>query len=190
MYLLAAQTWSSLTTSRSCSISLSWWAPRPWLPLEGIFPHTTGVFCQSLCSSVRFVFSLNSQKHLFVIPPLCSFLKKNPNSVLGKPGPLQGLNTGRFLFVKIIMEEFSGVVLFNLERMRRSSLLSQYLQPHRCNSFPKYPINRTGQGWRADGQVWLPYDARRPGLVHQPTVWTTDAGPPFALQIQCAGLTG
>jgi len=80
---------------------------------------------------------------------LSNFLKKNPNSVLGKPGPLQGLNT--------------GVVLFNLERMRRSSLLSQYLQPHRAGVLMDkfgYPMMLGDQDWFTNLQF------EQPMLVH------------------------
>ena len=43
------------------------------------------------------------------------------------------------------------------------------------------------QGWGADGQVWLPNAARRPGLVHQPAVGAANAGSPLALSVQCSG---
>ena len=110
--------------------------------------------------------------------PICSFLKQNPNSVLGRPGPLQGLNTGEDFLPGWTFEVFkSGVVLFNLDRMRRSRLLSRYLQPHRWNySSPKHPT----LSWYAGlGSWWI-------SLATQWCSATRTGSPTCSLSTQCS----
>ena len=102
-------------------------------------------------------------------------MEKNPNSVLGKPGPLQGLNTGRDSLSLAKLDLKSGVVLFDLEKMRRSRMLSLYLQPHRwegCSNLKVVPraaelMAKFGYPMMLGDQDWftnLQWD--QPMLVH------------------------
>ena len=71
---------------------------------------------------------------------------KNPGTEIGSPGPLQGVNT--------------GVVLLNLERMRKSKKFNSYLEPKEidqlCQKFSfKGFIGDQVKTWKGNFYIFL-----------------------------------